>query len=152
MAKRSGGRLQLRSIHGGLGAQTSALSPRQVVPPWHERRDPSHDPWFAAHFRAQDCAACPTRSLCTRLPRQARLFKLLPREQHEALQQVVEEQGLVPSIHFTTVAHILARASLQPHRSRYWKTARLDEEFVHLAAKVLWCYEAVDWLHRGEKW
>jgi len=76
----------------------------------------------------------------------------LPREQHEALQQVVEEQGLVPSIHFTTVAHILARASLQPHRSRYWKTARLDEEFVHLAAKVLWCYEAVDWLHRGEKW
>jgi len=50
------------------------------------------------------------------------------------------------------VAHILARASLQPHRSRYWKTARLDEEFVHLVAKVLWCYEAGDWLHRGEKW
>ena len=55
--------------------------------PWHERRDPSHDPWFAAHFRTQDCAACPTRSLCTRSPRQARFFKLLPREQHDALQQ-----------------------------------------------------------------
>jgi len=55
--------------------------------PWHERRDPSHDPWFAAHFRTQDCAACPTRHLCTRSPRQARFFKLLPREQHEALQQ-----------------------------------------------------------------
>ena len=52
------------------------------------------------------------------------------------------------SIHYTTVAHILAEASLQPHRSRYWKTARLDEEFVRLAAKVLWCYESVDWLHR----
>jgi transposase len=55
--------------------------------PWHERRDPSRDPWFAAHFRRQDCAACPTRSLCTRSPHQARFFKLLPREQHDALQQ-----------------------------------------------------------------
>jgi transposase len=55
--------------------------------PWHERRDPSRDPWFAAHFHAPDCATCPTRSLCTRSPRQARFFKLLPREQHEALQQ-----------------------------------------------------------------
>ena len=55
--------------------------------PWRERRDPSRDPWFAAHFRTQDCAACATRSLCTRSPRQARFFKLLPRAQHEALQK-----------------------------------------------------------------
>jgi transposase len=55
--------------------------------PWHERRDPSRDPWFAAHFRRQDCATCATRSLCTRSPHQARFFKLLPREQHDALQQ-----------------------------------------------------------------
>jgi len=55
--------------------------------PWHERRDPSRDPWFAAHFRTPDCAPCPTRSLCTRSPRQARFFKLLPREQQEALHQ-----------------------------------------------------------------
>jgi hypothetical protein len=67
-----------------------------------------------------------------------------------SLQQVVEEQG-VPSIHYTTVAHILAGASLHPHRSRYWKTARVDAEFLTLAAKVLWCYEHVEWLHsRGE--
>jgi transposase len=55
--------------------------------PWRERRDPSRDPWFAAHFRTQDCATCATRSLCTRSPRQARFFKLLPRAQQEALQQ-----------------------------------------------------------------
>jgi transposase len=55
--------------------------------PWRERRDPSRDPWFAAHFRTQDCAACATRSLCTRSPRQARFFKLLPRAQQEALQK-----------------------------------------------------------------
>jgi len=68
-----------------------------------------------------------------------------------SLQQVVVEQAVVPAIHYTTVAHILAGASLQPHRSRYWKTARLDAEFLTLAAKVLWCYEYVDWLHtRGE--
>jgi transposase len=58
--------------------------------PWHERRDPSRDPWFAAHFRTQDCAACPTRSLCTRSARQARFFKLLPRAQQEALQTARE--------------------------------------------------------------
>ncbi len=58
---------------------------------------------------------------------------------------------MVTSIHFTTVARILAAASLQPHRSRYWKTATIDDEFVTLAAKVLWCYEQVRWLHaRGE--
>jgi hypothetical protein len=68
-----------------------------------------------------------------------------------SLQQVVIEQAIVPTIHYTTVAHILAEASLHPHRSRYWKTARLDTEFLTAAAKVLWCYESVDWLHaRGE--
>jgi len=46
---------------------------------------------------------------------------------------------------------MLAEASLQPHRSRYWKTATIDETFLPLAAKVLWCYERVAWLHeRGE--
>jgi transposase len=54
--------------------------------PWHERRDPSRDPWFAAHFRTEDCAACPTRHLCTRSSHQARFLKLLPRAQQEALQ------------------------------------------------------------------
>jgi transposase len=58
--------------------------------PWRERRDPSRAPWFAAHFRTQDCAACPTRHLCTRSPRQARFFKLLPRAQQEALQTARE--------------------------------------------------------------
>jgi hypothetical protein len=67
------------------------------------------------------------------------------------LQQVVIEQAIVETIHYTTVARILARASLQPHRSRYWKTATIDEGFTFRAAQVLWCYERVWWLHsRGE--
>ncbi len=68
-----------------------------------------------------------------------------------SLQQVVIEQALVASIHYTTVARILQAASLRPHRTRYWKTATIDEHFTTLAAKVLWCYERVSSLHaRGE--
>jgi|SoiMetStandDraft_5_1073268.scaffolds.fasta_scaffold26585_1 hypothetical protein len=68
-----------------------------------------------------------------------------------SLQQCAIEQGAVETIHYTTVAQMLAEASLQPHRSRYWKTATIDETFLPLAAKVLWCYERVAWLHeRGE--
>ena len=36
-----------------------------------------------------------------------------------SLQEVVVEQAIVGAIHYTTVARILAHASLQPHRSRY---------------------------------
>jgi transposase len=54
--------------------------------PWREPRQPGRDAWFPARFRRQDCAVCPTRSLCTRSPRQPRLLKLLPRAQYEALQ------------------------------------------------------------------
>ncbi len=67
------------------------------------------------------------------------------------LQQVIVEQAIVEAIHYTTVARILAAASLQPHRSRYWKTATIDGDFTARAAQILWCYERVWWLHeRGE--
>jgi hypothetical protein len=33
------------------------------------------------------------------------------------------EQAIVDSIRYIEVARILAAASLQPHRSRYWKMA-----------------------------
>jgi hypothetical protein len=59
------------------------------------------------------------------------------------LQQVVVEQAVVDTIHYTTVARILSSASLQPHRSRQWKTATIDEEFTRRAAQILWCYERV---------
>src|SRR5438128_9003438 len=68
-----------------------------------------------------------------------------------SLQQVVIEQAIVETIHYTTVARLLQAASLQPHRSRYWKTATIDQEFTSRAAQILWCYERVRWLHeRGE--
>lgn len=54
--------------------------------PWRARQDSSGDPRFPVHFRMTDCAVCPTRQLCTRSPRQARILPLLPRAQYEALQ------------------------------------------------------------------
>jgi hypothetical protein len=65
-----------------------------------------------------------------------------------SLAEVVVERAIVESIHYTTVARLLRAASLQPHRSRYWKTAVVDEHFTRLAAPVLWCYERVEWLER----
>ena len=39
-----------------------------------------------------------------------------------------------------TVRKILSAVDLQPHRTRYWKTARLDAQFKERAEQVLWCY------------
>ena len=88
------------------------------------------------------------RTACTK-PRAYGLH--LTRWDSRSLAQVVAAQAVVDSIHYTTVARILAAASLQPHRSRYWKTATIDEQFTQRAAKILWCYEQGEWLsRRGE--
>jgi transposase len=68
-----------------------------------------------------------------------------------SLQQVVVERAVVGAIHYTTVARILAAASLQPHRSRYWKTATIDERFTTKAARILWRYERVAWLYERDE-
>src|SRR5919204_2552103 len=68
-----------------------------------------------------------------------------------SLQQAAVDAGVVPAIHYTTVAAILRRADLQPHRWRHWKSTVWDAAAVARAARVLWCYERVDWLlGRGE--
>jgi hypothetical protein len=46
----------------------------------------------------------------------------------------------VPAISDRTIRRILAQVDLQPHRTRYWKTAHLDDQFKQRAEKVLWCY------------
>lgn len=48
--------------------------------------------------------------------------------------------GIVDAISPRTVQRILHDVDLQPHRTRYWKTARLDALFKARAEKVLWCY------------
>ncbi len=60
---------------------------------------------------------------------------------------MVGERGIVPKIAHSTVSLVLKTADLQPHRSRYWKTPILNEEFVRRASRILWCYENVDKLY-----
>ncbi len=62
------------------------------------------------------------------------------------LQTVAIHLSITPTIHYTTIADILRRATLQPHRWRYWKTTLWDAAAIRRAAKVLWCYERATWL------
>jgi DDE superfamily endonuclease len=48
--------------------------------------------------------------------------------------------GIVQHISPRTVWQILHEVDLQPHRTRYWRTTRLDARFKERAEKVLWCY------------
>src|SRR5271168_5116966 len=48
--------------------------------------------------------------------------------------------GIVGAINSATVRRLLQAVDLQPHRTRYWKTARLDARFKERAEQVLWCY------------
>jgi hypothetical protein len=60
--------------------------------------------------------------------------------------------GIVPTISPATVRRILNEVHLQPHRTRYWRTSRLDERFKGRAEKVLWCYANADRLDRAGIW
>lgn len=62
------------------------------------------------------------------------------------LREEVTKQEILDTIHYKTVARILAAASLQPHRWRYWKSTVWNTSAIQRATRVLWCYEHVDWL------
>jgi len=67
-----------------------------------------------------------------------------------ARQAVID--GIVDGISPRTVQRILHDVDLQPHRTRYWKTARLDERFKERAEQVLWCYSHAQRLARQGIW
>src|SRR5271167_875115 len=60
--------------------------------------------------------------------------------------------GIVAGISARTVRNILNDVDLQPHRTRYWKTARLDARFKERAEQVLWCYGNADRLAKQGIW
>jgi transposase len=47
---------------------------------------------------------------------------------------------IVSAVSPATVRRMLHNVDLQPHRTRYWKTPRLDARFKERAEQVLWCY------------
>jgi len=60
--------------------------------------------------------------------------------------------GIVDAISPRTVRQILRDVDLQPHRTRYWRTTRLDARFKERAEKVLWCYGNAQRLARQGIW
>ena len=59
-------------------------------------------------------------------------------------------EGIVPFLSARSVRRILHEVDLQPHRTRYWKTAHLDAQFRQRAEQILWCYANAERLvHRG---
>lgn len=60
--------------------------------------------------------------------------------------------GIVSALSPATVRRILHDVDLQPHRTRYWKTARLDPQFKERAEQVLWCYGNADRLAEQGIW
>ena len=62
------------------------------------------------------------------------------------------EDGIVPAISDRTIRALLDAVDLQPHRTRYWRTARLDAEFKRRAEKILWCYANAERLARKSFW
>jgi hypothetical protein len=63
------------------------------------------------------------------------------------LTRVVLSEGIIETIHYSTVCLILQASELQPHRYHYWKT-QIAEDFIPKAATVLWYYEQAPRLAR----
>ena len=59
---------------------------------------------------------------------------------------------IVPAVSPRTVRRVLDAVDLQPHRTRYWRTTRLDARFKERAEKVLWCYANAERLAERGIW
>jgi hypothetical protein len=70
---------------------------------------------------------------------------------HDLAREAVA-RGIVPQVAARTVRQILNEVDLQPHRTRYWRTARIDGQFKDRAEKVLWCYAEARRLARRGVW
>lgn len=70
----------------------------------------------------------------------------------EDLARQAVQDGIVPAISGRTVRRILQHVDLQPHRTRYWKTAHLDEQFKQRAEQILWCYANAERLAQCGIW
>jgi DDE superfamily endonuclease/homeodomain-containing protein len=70
----------------------------------------------------------------------------------EDLARQAVADGIVDAISPRTIQRILHDVDLQPHRTRYWRTARLDARFKDRAEKVLWCYGNAERLARAGIW
>jgi hypothetical protein len=59
---------------------------------------------------------------------------------------------IVAAISPRSVRRILHAVDLQPHRTRFWKTARLNAVFMERAVRILWCYTYAEHLASKGYW
>jgi DDE superfamily endonuclease len=114
------------------GGPANSTRARACPASWHRRNAPGGPPGFPPPQRAEI-----VRLAC--LEPLAKGLHITHWTSKDLARQAVED-GIIPAISDRTVRTILDEVDLQPHRTRYWKTARLDDEFKRRAEKVLWCY------------
>jgi len=68
----------------------------QTSAEWRNRQQGNRKPVIQVRFSPAVCRACAVRSQCTKAATAGRAIAFLPREQHEALQQVRKEQNSQP--------------------------------------------------------
>lgn len=74
-------------------AQTATCPQGKVSRSWRERVEKGK-PVIQVRFCKRDCAACPTRSQCTRSKNYARVLTLKPQAQYEALEAARQRQEM----------------------------------------------------------
>jgi hypothetical protein len=122
------------------GGSAAATRTRACPVSWHHRRDPGDPPGFPPLQRAEI-----VRLAC--LEPIAKGLHITHWSSRDLARQAMAD-GIVSAISDRTIRRILDEVDLQPHRTRYWKTARLDAEFKQRAEKILWCYGNADRLVR----
>src|SRR5262245_57159577 len=168
-------RLPVADVWPGSRSSTHASS---LPLPLVTRSRPSPADWNATRPRSGGCAAATNRAACrnscSMIPAWAarRRFPPLQRAQIvelACLEPIAEglhithwtsadlarqavADGIVPAVSARTVRRILHDVDLQPHRTRYWRTSRLDARFKERAGKVLWCYANAERLARKGIW
>jgi hypothetical protein len=126
------------------GGSAAATRTRACPASWPRRSEPGGPPGFPPLQRAQI-----VRLAC--LEPIAKGLHITHWTSKDLACQAVED-GIIPSISDRTIRMILDGVDLQPHRTRYWRTARVDAEFKRRAEKVLWCYGNADRLARRGYW
>jgi DDE superfamily endonuclease len=123
------GRSAIARPSGGSAAATWI---RACPDSWHRRNASGGPPGFPPLQRAQIVQlAC--------LEPIAKGLHITHWTSQDLARQAVED-GIVPVISDRTIRTILNEVDLQPHRTRYSKTSRLDAQFKQRAETILWCY------------
>ena len=129
-------RFRHSTIPRPFGGSAVATRDRACPGSWPRRNEPGGPPGFPPLQRAQI-----VRLAC--LEPIAKGLHITHWTSKDLARQAVED-GIIPSFSDRTVRMILNQVDLQPHRTRYWRTARIDPEFKRRAEKVLWCYANAD--------